>query len=292
MMHGPAAGGPVRRIGLIAGGGALPAAIAQHLTGQGRPPFIVRLAPHADEGLAPYPGDDFDLGQIGAQFARLQAEGCEAICFAGVVRRVDPARLTLDALALSLLPRVLAAMQTGDDALMRVFVEAAEEAGFQVLGADQACPDLLAGAGALGRRSPNPRALADIAKAAAVAEAVGGWDIGQGVVVCDGLVLAVEAQEGTDLMLRRVGELPLPVRGAPHDRRGVLLKRPKPRQERRIDLPTIGLATVESAAAAGLAGIAVEAGGALFLQREEALARADEWGLFVYGFAPALGPAA
>ncbi len=276
-----------RRIGLIAGGGALPAVIAGHLTSQGRPPFVVRLAPYADEGLSPFPGEDFNLGQIGPQFERLNAEGCDAVCFAGVVRRVDPTQLNLDPLALSLLPRVLAAMKTGDDALMRVFVEAAEEAGFQVLGAQQACPDILAGAGALGANSPDQRAMADIAKAAAVAQAVGAWDIGQGVVVCEGLVLAVEAQEGTDLMLRRVGELPEAVRGTLAARRGVLVKRPKPRQERRIDLPTIGLATVETAAAAGLAGIAVEAGGALFLQRAEALARANELGLFVYGFSPA-----
>jgi hypothetical protein len=275
------------RIGLIAGGGALPAVIAEHLTGQGRPPFVVRLAPYADEGLRPYPGEDFNLGQIGQQFEHLKAEGCNAVCFAGVVRRVDPTQLNLDPLASSLLPRVLAAMKNGDDALMRVFVEAAEEAGFRVLGAEEACPDILAGAGVLGAASPDQRARADIAKAAAVAQAVGAWDIGQGVVVCEGLVLAVEAQEGTDLMLRRVGQLPEAVRGTAAARRGVLVKRPKPRQERRIDLPTIGLATVATAAAAGLAGIAVEAGGALFLQREEALARADQLGLFVYGFSPA-----
>lgn len=275
-----------QRIGLIAGGGALPAVIAEHLTSRGRSPFVVRLSPYADAGLNPYPGDDFNLGLIGAQFARLKAEGCDAVCFAGIVRRVDPTQLNLDPLALSLLPRVLAAMKTGDDALMRVFVEAAEEAGFRVLGAEQACPEILAGAGALGAKQPDQRAMADIAKAAAVAQAVGAWDIGQGVVVCEGLVLAVEAQEGTDLMLQRVGALPEAVRGTAATRRGVLVKRPKPRQERRIDLPTIGLATVETAAAAGLAGIAVEAGGALFLQRGEALARADELGLFVYGFSP------
>jgi len=170
--------------------------------------------------------------------------------------------------------------------LLRVFVEAAEEAGFSVIGAEQACPEILAGAGPLGAHAPDERALKDIARAAQVAAAVGAWDIGQGVVVSHGVVLAVEAQEGTDRMLARVAELPEAVKGVGQARRGVLVKRPKPGQERRIDMPTIGLATVQAAASAGLAGVAVEAGGALVLQRAQALELADAAGLFVYGFAP------
>ena len=120
--------------------------------------------------------------------------------------------------------------------------------------------------------------------AAKVAHAAGAFDVGQGVVVCDGLVLAVEAQEGTDAMLRRVAELPETVRGSPQSRRGVLLKRPKPIQERRIDLPTIGVRTIEGAIAAGLAGVAVEADGALAVGRADVVAAANRAGLFVYGF--------
>jgi UDP-2,3-diacylglucosamine hydrolase len=116
---------------------------------------------------------------------------------------------------------------------------------------------------------------------------MGGLDIGQGAVVCDGLVLAVEAQEGTDRMLERCGELPTAVRGAPQQRRGVLVKRPKPQQERRIDLPTIGPNTIRGASACGLAGVAVEAGACLVLDLDTLLAEADAAGLFVVGFTPA-----
>jgi DUF1009 family protein len=123
-----------------------------------------------------------------------------------------------------------------------------------------------------------------MAKAARVAAAIGAFDVGQGLVVCDGLVLAVEAQEGTDAMLRRVAELPLTVRGTPQSRRGVLLKRPKLIQERRVDLPTIGVPTIERALAAGLAGVAVEAHGALAVRRPDIIAAANRAGLFVYGF--------
>lgn len=275
-----------KRLGLIAGGGGLPVAIAKHLVAAGLPPFVVRLQPHADTALAAFDGADFDIGQIGTQFEALKAAGCDAVCFAGVVRRVDPTQLKLDAVAISLLPRVIDSMRTGDDALLRVFVEATEEAGFKVMGAEQACPEILAPEGALGAVSPTTQDLQDIEKAAKVAAAIGLWDVGQGVVVCNGLVLAVEAQEGTDLMLSRVATLPENLRGTAQARRGVLVKRPKPNQERRIDLPTIGLATLEGAAAAGLRGIAVETGGALFLQRTEALERANALGLFIYGFSP------
>jgi hypothetical protein len=104
--------------------------------------------------------------------------------------------------------------------------------------------------------------------------------------VAGGLVLAVEAQEGTDAMLLRVAGLPPAIRGSPDDRRGVLVKRAKPQQERRIDLPTIGVRTIEGAARAGLAGVAVEAGGALVVDRAAVAAAGDAAGVFVIGFRP------
>src|SRR5262249_25890747 len=131
--------------------------------------------------------------------------------------------------------------------------------------------------------------LADAAKAMDVAQAIGQLDVGQGAVVCDGLVLAVEAQEGTDAMLARVAELPQEIRGSAEARRGVLAKTPKPIQERRVDLPTTGVQTLERAAAAGLAGVAGEAGAMVVLDREAVTEAADRLGLFVWG-APLRGP--
>jgi DUF1009 family protein len=183
-----------------------------------------------------------------------------------------------------MLPALIAAMPEGDDALLRVLLAEHERAGFRVLGVETVMDGLLAPQGAWGVIAPSAEQRKDILKAAKVAAASGAFDIGQGVVVCDGLVLAVEAQEGTDAMLRRVGELPTTVRGTALARRGVLLKRPKPIQERRIDLPTIGVRTIEAAAAAGLAGVAVEAHGALAVRRADIVATANQAGLFVYGF--------
>ena len=150
----------------------------------------------------------------------------------------------------------------------------------------EAAHGLLAPLGPLGGRRPKGHVQDDIEKGRAVVQAMGEHDIGQAAVVCDGLVLAVEAAEGTDAMLERVALLPVNLRGTPQGRRGVLVKAPKPKQERRIDLPVIGVHTVERVASAGLAGIAVEAGGALIVTRQTVAEAADRLGVFVCGFAP------
>ena len=167
-----------------------------------------------------------------------------------------------------------------------MFLTAFEEAGFNVLGAEQAYADLLCGAGLQTNAAPDELALSDLKRAYHVAGVIGEEDIGQASVVCDGLVLALEAQEGTDLMLSRVASMNPYLRGAPDNRRGVLVKRTKPNQERRLDIPTIGPATIASAGEAGLAGIGLEAGGALIIDREETIRLADEAGLFIIGLSP------
>lgn len=273
-----------RKLGVIAGGGELPVVLAEHLAATQRPYFVARIAAMADPALESHPGASHGLGQMGARMDAIREAGCDAVVLIGQVKRPDLKTLQFDEVALAMLPTLLAAMPQGDDALLRAVLAEHEKAGFRVVGADQVMHDLLAPAGVWGIVAPNADHLRDVAKAAKVAAASGAFDIGQGVVVCDGLVLAVEAQEGTDAMLRRVAELPTTIRGAPQARRGVLVKRPKPIQERRIDLPTIGVRTVEGAAAAGLAGVAVEAQGALAVRRADIVAAANRAGLFVYGF--------
>lgn len=276
-----------RKLGVIAGGGELPVVLAEHLAATQRPYFIARIAPNADPALETHPGATHGLGQMGARMDAMRDAGCDAVVLIGQVARPDLKTLQFDDVALAMLPNLLAAMPQGDDALLRAVLAEHERAGFRVVGADTVMRELLAPAGAWGAITPNADHLKDITKAANVAAASGAFDIGQGVVVCDGLVLAVEAQEGTDAMLRRVLDLPGTIRGTPQARRGVLVKRPKPIQERRIDLPTIGVRTIEGAAAAGLAGVAVEANGALAVRRPDIITAANRAGLFVFGFTPA-----
>jgi hypothetical protein len=275
-----------RKLGIIAGGGELPVALAEHCASEGLAYFVARIAPYADAALQAHPSAAHGLGAMGARMETLRAVGCDALVLIGQVPRQDPRTLDLDAAGLAMVPALLAAAPHGDDALLRAVMAAHEKAGFRVIGAEEAMADLRAPSGAWGDYTPSAGAMQDIVKAAKVAAAVGALDIGQAVIVCDGVVLAVEAQEGTDAMLSRAASLPETLRGTAQARRGVLLKRPKPIQERRIDLPTIGVRTVAGAAAAGLAGVAVEAGGALAVRRSAVVAAADEAGLFVYGFRP------
>jgi DUF1009 family protein len=187
---------------------------------------------------------------------------------------------------LAVLPGAIAAARRGDDALLRFLLGEFEKEGFVVEAAETVMADLTLGPGPLGRHDADPSQMADVLQALKVAHAIGELDIGQGAVVCDGLVLAVEAQEGTDAMLARVAALPPQLRGNMDARRGVIAKTPKPIQDTRVDLPTIGPATVRGAAAAGLVGIVGEPGRLIVLERAATVALADDLGLFILGLEP------
>jgi DUF1009 family protein len=273
-----------RKLGIIAGGGELPVVLAEHCAAANRPYFVARITPYADAALAAHPGTDNGLGQMGGRMQAMRDAGVDAVVLIGQVPRPDVSKLDLDDGAVAMLPAIMAALPQGDDALLRAILSEHERVGFQVVGAEAVMGDLLAPEGAWGAITPTPAQFKDIAKGAQVAHAIGAFDIAQGVVVCEGHVLALEAAEGTDEMLKRVATLPLALRGTAEKRRGVLVKRPKPIQERRIDLPVVGLRTLDGATAAGLAGVAVEAHGALAVRRAEMIAEADKRGLFLYGF--------
>jgi DUF1009 family protein len=273
----------MKKLGLVAGGGALPISLARHCQSADRAFFVVRLKGFAEPELNQFEGEEAGVGQLGKVFRLLKAEGCQAVCFAGRVARPDFASLSLDLRGIAALPALIGAAGKGDDALLRVLLAEFEKEGFQIEGAHEVMGELTLPLGPIGAHAPSPGDLADIARAMIVARAVGALDVGQGAVVCGGLVLAVEAQEGTDAMLERVAGLPIAVRGTPERPRGVLAKAPKPIQETRVDLPTIGAHTLRQCSRAGLAGIAGEAGKVLVLDREAVVELADQLGLFVVG---------
>ena len=271
-------------LGIIAGLGDLPVQVAAAATERGQGVYVLRLKGFEEPALEAYPGEVAGIAQLGKAFKAFKSAGCEQICFAGIVKRPDFQALKPDIKGISLLPKAIAAAREGDDALLRFMIDVFESEGFEVIGADEAAQALTVEAGLMAGPEPTHDHMADLKKAADIARQMGQLDIGQGAIVANGLVLCVEAQEGTDKMLQRCAALPLQIRGTPDARLGVLVKRPKPQQERRIDLPTIGLNTIELAAEAGLAGIGYEAKGALVLNAEQIRARATELGLFLYGF--------
>ncbi len=276
------------KLGIIAGGGNLPLKLAQTCDEAGMPYYVIRLKGYADDALLQYAGEECGLAEIGKVIRSLKAENCDATVMAGLVPRPNFSALKPDWRGAALLPKAIAAARQGDGAILNVLVETFEAEGFLVIGAEEVAQDLLAPVGPIGKIEPQEHDWSDMQKAAEVVRAIGPFDIGQGAVVRNGLVLAIEAVEGTDSMLHRCANLPYDVKGfepgEPEGKRGVLLKKPKPGQELRVDLPTVGVETVRRAAAAGLAGIAVEANAALIMEKSAVAKAADENGIFVYGF--------
>lgn len=266
------------RLGIIAGSGELPRLVIAACRDGGRPAYVAAIAGACETSTVDQCDHGwFDIAAVGRLVDSLRQHACRDVVLAGPVRRPDLGQLRPDWQGVRLLPKVARAYLAGDDALLRTLVEFLEEQGFRVVGADQLIAGLVAPAGAIGRIAPSNDDRADIERGFQAARAIGALDIGQAAVVRGGQVLALEAAEGTDAMLRRSAEMAPPGRG------GVLVKAAKPGQERRVDLPAIGTATVAGAARARLNGIAVEAGATLIIDRAAVARAADEAGLFVVG---------
>lgn len=270
-----------RKLGIAAGSGPLPLRVADAARAMGRDVFIVGVRGAAGPSIESYPHGWVRVGAMG-RFARLfRQAGCEDIVIIGPMNRPTLRDIVPDFEGALLLPRFIKRMKRGDDALLRGVVEFLETKGFSVIGAETILTELLATEGLLTRVAPDAAHQADIDLGIRAARDIGARDIGQGAVARRASVIALEDIKGTDAMLARVAaENPQDNAG----RSGVLVKLPKPAQERRVDLPTIGTRTVERAAAAGLAGIAVEAGGAIVADAEEVARVANALGLFVLGF--------
>jgi len=268
-------------LGIIAGGGPLPGRVAAAAQAAGRAVFIVALEGFAEKPVvAPWPHRAHRMGAVGQILGDLRAHGCRDLVLIGPVRRPSFRDLRPDAEGLKVMARVGRAAFAGDDGLLAAVMRILGEEGFRVIGAHEVLSEALAPAGLLTVSAPDARAAADIARGVAVARALGALDVGQGCVVQQGLVLAVEAIEGTDAMLERAGALRREGVG------GVLVKLLKPGQDQRADMPTLGPRTVERARQAGLRGIAYQAHGALFTERAASIAAADEAGLFLLGIDP------
>ncbi len=269
-------------LAIICGGGTLPFAVADAVIKHGRRVVLFAIRGWADpKRIVDYPHYWAAVGQFGA-FCRLaRGEGCRDVVFIGSMVRPAIWQIRPDFKTLRLLPRIFGIFRGGDDHLLKGVAAIFEEHGFRLVGAQAVAPEILMPEGALGRERPNDRDRADIAKGLALLSAASPFDVGQAVVVADARVLAIEAAEGTDRMLARVAELRQSGRIA--SGRGVLVKAAKRNQDRRLDLPSIGPQTVESAARAGLAGIAVVAGSTIVAEPTRIGATADRAGLFVLG---------
>jgi UDP-2,3-diacylglucosamine hydrolase len=270
-----------RVLGILAGGGPLPGQVAAAAQAAGRRVFMIGLEGSAEAAvLAPWPHEVIRITAPGRILAALRASGCQDVVLIGPVRRPSLLGLRPDAEGARILARIGIAAFGGDDGLLGAVVKILGEEGFRVIGAQEVLHEALGPAGVLTQAAPDGLAMADVRRGVAVARALGAADVGQGCVVQQGMVLALEAAEGTDAMLARCAALARPGPG------GVLVKLLKPDQERRADLPTIGPQTIANAAGAGLRGVAFEAGSTILAGRAATVAAADAAGLFLLGLDP------
>jgi DUF1009 family protein len=283
-VHGaenPAAGDSVA---LICGGGSFPGAVADAIVRRGRRPVVFAIKGWADPKVVEqHPHHWIALGQFGRFLRLARAEQCRDVLFIGTLLRPPLSQIRLDWQTIRLMPRIVRSFRGGDDRLLSGMAQIMEDEGLRIIGLKRVAPDVVVPEGVLGRCQPSPIDRADIARALDLLARLGPFDVGQAAVVADNNVLAVEAAEGTDNMLRRVAELRGQGRVTAAQGRGVLVKAPKPSQDRRFDLPAIGPQTVANVAAAGLAGVAVAAGNTIIADATETIAAADRDKIFVVG---------
>ena len=272
-----------QRLAILAGSGTLPVAVAKVAQDRGQNAVVFRLPgsdPELEHMFSSVPLDIVNFTQL---FASLEQSSCSAVCLIGGVVRPELSQLDLSPLTEAERTGLTGALQQGDKSVLIWLSGTIEARGYKVLGAQDVYPDFLTQEGCLTEAKPGAQHLSDLEKAARVAAVLGEVDTGQAVIVADGLVLAVEAQEGTDAIIGRITDLPGSLRGSSKHPKGVLFKRAMPGQDLRVDLPVIGPKTIELCAKAGLAGIGLISGESIIDQLDETLSLANEHGLFVVG---------
>jgi UDP-2,3-diacylglucosamine hydrolase len=270
----------VRKLGIIAGGGALPGQIVSACRDTGRPHFVLAFEGSADPTTFPdAPMEWIRASGISRALDIARREEVEELVLVGGIQRPSMLDLMRDVRSAKFLAKVGTRMLGDDNLLSAVVHEIEASEGFNVIGPEVILADILATAGSYGTVEPGADDRADIERGITAVRTMGVLDIGQGVIVQNGRILGVEGAEGTDRLIERCAEFVS--RG---EAGGVFVKAPKPSQERRIDLPTVGLSTMQKVIAAGLRGIAVEAGGVLVVDRAEMTAEADSAGVYFFGF--------
>jgi DUF1009 family protein len=266
-------------VGIIAGSGDLPIKLVNACRQQGREVFIVAFEEQTDpDTVDNVPHIWIKLGALGKAFDALRTAGVQEIVMAGKINRPKLSSLQPDMVSARLLKHIGTKLFTGDNSLLTSIIAFLETEGFQVIGVEDVMREVLAPEGPLGKVMPNKQAQRDIEIGVKVAHAIGAYDVGQAVIVKNGQILGVEAAEGTDGLIFRCAAL------AGDGLGGVLVKAKKPYQDSRVDLPAIGIKTIENVHQAGFEGIAIEAGGSVVIDKKAVVNKADALGIFLVGF--------
>ncbi|NVK35084.1 MAG: UDP-2,3-diacylglucosamine diphosphatase LpxI [Rhodobacteraceae bacterium] len=271
-------------VAVVSGNGNIPLQVVEAIEARGRKALVFAIRGEANAKLMARADVLIDWGKVGKLANSLKKHGCrEVILIGGITRRPDYMSILGDWGTWVRLPEILKTMLGGDGSLLSKVIHMFESEGFSIIGVKDVAPEILAPEGALGTATPSNEALRDIELAKEATRLLGLVDAGQAAVAVKGRIVALEAAEGTDLMLERCAEVRRLGRVRAPERTGVLVKTVKPGQDQRVDLPAIGPNTIKNVVAAGLAGVAVQAGGAVIADFEETVAAADKAGVFIYG---------
>jgi len=276
--------GSTRPLAILCGGGGLALEAAKLARQNGREVFLVGIVGSASIDIESFPHIWLKLGELGKLFGALEERKIKDLAILGAVSRPEFADLKLDWGAVKRAAEIARIFRGGDNNLLEGVARIFEREGMTIVGAQDFAPQLLAPTGLIAGRAPDDEVQADIKFGVAMLGALSPFDVGQGAVIARGRVLAIEAAEGTDAMLSRVADMRASRRLKFKGRAGVFVKAPKRGQDMRLDLPTVGLRTLESAARAELAGVAVAAGEVLIAERDHFVAVAEAAGLFVVGW--------
>ena len=266
-----------KKLGMIAGGGMMPVEIIKYCNENNIEIYVIGLESFATaEQLKDAPHSFAKIGEAGKMLKTFKKNGVKNVVLAGGIKRPSFKELIPDFGGMKFLAKV-AMKRVSDDSLFRAVIDEIEEHGFKVVSIEEVVPDMMFSEGIYGKTKPSQEDMDDIRRGITVAKALGAVDVGQAVVVQEGMVLAVEAIEGTDMMLSRAATV------KKEGKAPVMVKVLKPGQDLRTDLPAIGLLTIEQLKKYGIKGIAVEAGGILLIEREAVIKQADEAGIFIIG---------
>lgn len=266
-----------KTLGMIAGGGMMPVEIIKYCNATGRNIFVVGIEPFAkEEEIKEAPHTFAKIGEAGKILKAFKNNNVYEIVLAGGIKRPSFKEMIPDWEGMKIVAK-LAVKKMSDDKLFRAVMDEIESRGFKIVGIEEVVPEMMFHEGIYGNVKPSAEDMDDIQRGITVAKALGAVDVGQAVVVQEGMVLAVEAIEGTDMMLSRAAIV------KKEGKAPVMVKVLKPGQDLRTDLPAMGLQTIELLKKYGIGGIAVEAGGILMIEREEVVKMADQEGIFVIG---------
>lgn len=261
------------KIGLIAGQGAIPERLVSRWEEMGLTPVIVGLKNITDPALLKNRiGAEFSIGHAGHIFKFLKQHHVQKLVMVGAMTRPNFWTIIPDFGGISILVKLLM-RQRGDDSLLRFVRNQFEKNNIEVVGVHHYMPELLAPLGVIGRNSPSADDIKLIELGFRTAKQHGAEDKGQSVIVNASGVVARETKAGTNALIKSCA----------NHKNAILVKTSKPQQDLNLDMPTIGISTIEHIVKAGFKGIAIEASKTLIMDKNEVIKLCDDNGIFLVG---------